>query len=836
MRRFLVTTAAVIATAQGTAHAQDQSAQPPVTTGDRTTVPSRESAGSSADAGARAAADVGPGGSADAGANPQDGLGDIVITAQHKVETAQRAAVAISVVSGADVTAAGITDARDLSKLVPALTIQNIGPSNTSFIRGVGNFSVSVTADPAVAFNYDGVYIGRQTATSGTFYDLDRVEVLKGPQGTLYGRNATAGVINVLPTQPKLGQLGGYVTGSYGNYNALNAEGALNVPLGRNAALRVSGTVTNRDGYLNDGTSDSKSQALRVQMKAKVSPDLTVRIAGDYTHLGGKGVGFTWVDRQIPVGGPVAGVLSQNFLIIPTGFSRSEGANSPASQAFFTSLGAGAGAGIAGRKRDPFPPLFQNSDFFGVNADIVYNMGSTSLTIIPAARWDHIRNRNGAGGFPIVNDQTDHQYSLEVRLAGKVSLFDYTLGGFYYDESNNLRSGSITFGSNYSAAAPTHQHVRSWAPFARLTANVAEHLRLVGGIRYTNDKKQLDAHAINITPGCTRSLALGGCPDLVLPTSVTSIDQLPFAVPSAPGTIPGPTPFSTVSRADTLFNVRVKNTKVTWRGAVEYDVAPASLLYASVETGFRSGGFNTLVGFETFQPEYITAFTAGSKNRFLNNRVQLNIEAFYWKYRNQQVSHPSLDRSVPPRPGSLTENIGRSTIKGVEVEGRFLLTRNTELSSTVAYLDARNKEFSFTIPAALGTLTGCPVAAAATPGFVTINCAGKPSYNAPKWAINLAAQQTIPLGAYNLVLGVDTQFKSKRYLGFEYQPQQLQNASWTTNAQISFGPADRQWSLSAFVRNIEGHRLLVAPFVFGGLSIAYTGAPRTYGVRGTVKF
>ncbi len=192
------------------------------------------------------------------------GLADIIVTAQRREETAQRAAVAMNVIGGTDVTNANVTQVATLSSLVPALTVQQIGGSTSVFIRGVGNFSAAVTSDPAVAFNYDGVYVGRINSTNGTFYDLARVEVLKGPQGTLYGRNATAGVINVIPTQPKPGEFSGYVTASYGNYNALAAEAAINIPVGENGAVRISGTITDRDGYLSDGVSDDKTHGVRV--------------------------------------------------------------------------------------------------------------------------------------------------------------------------------------------------------------------------------------------------------------------------------------------------------------------------------------------------------------------------------------------------------------------------------------------------------------------------------------------------------------------------------------------------------------------------------------------
>ena len=819
MRTFLLAGVAIAALAlPATAIAQDKSAQPPVDTDDKSTIESGETPGSSSDA------------SPDSQA--ASGLADIVVTAQRKVETAQRAAIAIDVVGGNDLAGNGITQINRLSELVPALTIQQIGPSTSSFIRGVGNFSVSINSDPAVAFNIDGVYVGRLTATSGTFYDLDRVEVLKGPQGTLYGRNATAGAINVIPTQPKLGEFSGYVTASYGNYNSIIAEGAINAPLGENGALRVSGTVTNRDGYLNDGTSDDKTQALRFQMKSELTPDLTVRVAADYTHLGGKGNGYTYINTHI------FNPVTSQFVVTPTNFARSEGLLSPLSQAFFQRLGAGVG-GTVRTTRNPFPQLFQNSNFYGAHADIIWDTGIGVLTVIPAMRFDKVRNLNPSGGFPILNDQRDFQYSLEARFAGAAGIVDYMVGAFYYNEEVRLRSASRTFGTNTNFTQPTVQTTESYAPFARVTANLTDALRLVGGVRYTQDSKNLTARTTTIAVACAIAPPTR-CPTAVLPgDAVLRPELLPFAIPAATGTIPGPVPGQLIIRSDLPpFDRSLKNEKVTYRAAVEFDVAPASLLYASLETGFRSGGLTTLVGFETYEPEFITAYTLGSKNRFFDNRVQLNIEAFYWKYRNQQVAHPGLDRGTPPRPGSITENIGNSVIKGVEVSGRVLVTPTTTLSADVQYLDTKSKSFSYQTPAALRPRTNCVTTAVAgsIPPLVNIDCSGLPSFNSPKWTMNLAARQTVPLGEYELAFGADTQYKTRRYMGFEYQPEQLQGSSWTSNANISFGPADSQWSISAFVRNIENNRLYGAPFAFANVLIAYTTPPRTYGARANVKF
>ena len=787
MRKFLMTTAATICLLPGAAAAQ-QTSQPPVTAGETTQTTAGE--------GSKSSSDVSP----EAQTLNSTGLGDIIVTAQRRSENVQKAAIAISVVGGADLINNGIKEPDRLNSLVPALTIANVGPSTTSFIRGVGNFSVAITSDPAVAFNYDGVYVGRLTATSTTFFDTDRVEVLKGPQGTLYGRNATAGAINILPTQPKLGEFSGYGIVQYGDYNALSIEGAVNVPVGENGAVRLSAIENDRDGYNRDGTSDDKSQGVRLQIKAALTPKLTARLSFDYEHLGGLGAGMTYLNSYAcSATTPTTPGETRNCVITPTGISRADGNFSPASQAFWTSLNSG----VVGRKNDPFQPSYQNSDYFGSNADIELQTGIGTLTVIPEVRFDTVRNRNVAGFSPIDNLQKDIQYGVEARLAGKLSLFDYTLGFLYYNEDANLKDGALVrgaaffLGQNENYADPTILDTQSYAPFLRLTAHLTSRLRLVGGVRYTHDDRQFDSRNITLTELCGSPPAspVGpACPTATLLQSTVYPEGQSFAIPTASGqTVPGPSAGTTVTRTDITFNNQLSFGRVTWRGAAEFDLAPASLLYASVETGFRSGGFNTAVGLETYQPEYITAYTVGTKNRFFDNRVQLNVEGFWWEYRNQQVAHATVDQLF--RPGSYPQNIGRSTIKGVEAEGRVLVTPTTQLSADVQYLHARNDSFTYQQPQFLGyPYTNCAV----TPvgANFNINCSGLPSYNSPTWTINLAGQQTVPIGDYKLVFTADTQYKTSRYTYFDYASEQLQPASWTTDAQVAFGPASGKWSVA----------------------------------------
>ncbi|WP_174291332.1 TonB-dependent receptor [Sphingomonas bacterium] len=777
-------------------------------------------------------------------ASAQSGLGDIIVTAQRQAENSQRAAVPLSVIDGSTLTSAGITQVDRLNELAPALSIEPTSSGNLIFVRGVGNFSTTAASDGAVAFNYDGVYIGRPTSTTGVFYDLQRVEVLKGPQGILYGRNATGGAINVLPVQPKIGELSGFATVSYGNYNTINAEGAINLPLGEHGAVRVSANTANHDGYFRDGTFDQKEYAFRVQMKAELTPDLTVRVAGDYAHDGGLGnsVNYYGVYARNPAVPLSATAVpgSNYYTFIPSGLSDAEGILSPASQAYRQTVTLGA----YGRKVDALQVApFQHNDFVGVNAEIALKMSAGTLTVVPQWRYAKLNYLSTAGSFAYANTETDEQYGVEARFAGKrISLFDYQLGLYYYGENDQPRP-SLTL-INLGSYSQAKYKTDSYAAFGRITANITNKLRLVGGLRYTKDDKTFNYASTSIVVSCVAVNAFGA-PNCPLAPSVplfTDPSTLPFRVPAAGGapipvfTGPGG-PNYVVIRSLTTFNNVKSNNRITYRGAAEFDLAPRSLLYASVESGYRSGGFSPAVGFESYDPEYITAYTVGLKNRFLNNRLQLNLEGFIWNYTNQQIAHNGLDLSG--RSASYVQNVGQSKIKGVEVEGRLLATPTTLVSTDVQYLHTRQERFAYLAGPGQPPLTGCAVtytAANASPYLV--DCAGFDSYNSPHWTVNVAGQQTLKLGDYQLVLGVDSQYKSRRNIGFAYLPQQTIRANYTTNAQVQFGPANERWAVAGYIRNIEDNRVELysttnptALFLAAGST-----APRTYGVRASAKF
>lgn len=783
-----------------------------------------------------------------------NGIEEIVVTAQRREESLQKAAIAIDAVSGDDLLQRGITSATALTKAVPALSLANHNGASTSiFIRGVGNITTSSWNDPAVTPSYDGVVLGRGGGVLGSsFYDLQRIEVLKGPQGILYGRNATGGAVNVIPARPEIGHTGGAANFSYGNYDAVDADANVNIGLSDVSALRLAGAYSGHDGYNRDGTDDAKRYSLRGQLLVEPTSDFSVRIGADVTHLGGKGVGGTYL-----------GSFSPDYTLIPSGFDTSEGFNTPAANAYRQTLIGAPGFGFY-RSLNAEPS--QDITYWGVNAEINWQTSIGKLTVIPAFR-ESIEHSvfNGPAFNSGINNEKVSQYSLEGRFSGKISTFDYVVGGFLYNEAINANN---EYNQEFVLPIQRYKHkTDSWAVFGQLTAHVSDRFRLIGGARYTQDKKSINGLINNFITFC------GGAPDGVAPELITPPGSFAQGCANADGLPRYPNFLNTTDTIDwlksngwisatatdqagyQLFNLtngvgQILKTynpvidsgtysRVTWKASVEFDVSPTSLLYATVETGYRAGGFQLTESKTSYKPEFITAYTIGSKNRFFDNRVQLNLEGFLWKYKDQQINYFTVDSS-----GTLissSENAGRSTIKGVDADLIVKPLRGTTLSAKVQYLDT-NYDNLHLYTASPRDNIGCPfVLTGGTAGGAPVkdfNCSGRPLLFSPKWTVNLGAEQVVALGqTLELVGNIDTAWRDDQWGAFEYLDFERISAYWTTDASLTLRKVGSGMSITGFVRNLENRRRNVAPQSSPlGIAVGHYNAPRTYGVRLSASF
>tara|TARA_R110000751_G_scaffold2018_8_gene9006 strand:+ start:364606 stop:367188 length:2583 start_codon:yes stop_codon:yes gene_type:complete len=812
------------------------------------------------------------------------GLNTIIVTAQRREETLQDAAIPINAATGADLARAGVADATTLNAVAPALYVTAGGGANAGyFVRGVGNFTNNGYTSPAVAFNVDGVYVGRPSSTIASFLDVAVVEVLKGPQGTLYGRNATGGAINVIPTKPIPGETSGYVSASYGNYDAVGVEGALNFALGDDGALRLAAAVNEHDGYNDDGTFDAKDLAFRGQFYAEPAEGFDIRFSVDYSTQKGVGPGtdvlgaYALVPPGVP-GRDDSPVPGWSFAPAPAGVAEPfTGLHTPEALAYLSTISTAPlfspFEGFAYPSRD--------DKYLGVNAELNFDLGGVDLVVIPAYRRSELDNIfNGPPFKAAINQDTAEQWSIEARLSGSTGPLDWILGTYYFDERVEGVNAFNQFGTVSNNAFDSRSD--SLAFFGRATFHVTDSLRLVGGLRHTDENRSIDAFAtatagvcledpIGRAPFCpqvptmpvglTLQDVLGGLNPALFPVpgrnpqtafDPSGVEGVGQVFPYGPLNVFAPEQFgpgalliitpNTIQRSDS-------DSELTYRAAIEFDVTPDNLVYASFENGFRAGGFNLARGRETYDPEFIDAFTIGTKNRFFNDRVELNAELFYWKYDGQQLAALGVD--IDGNNAFYTRNVGKSSIKGVDVDFQFLATETTRIRGGVQYLDAKYDEYSFEQvdlaeagdpPNFLRPVTACettqqPIDPATGKGSYIVDCSGKQALNSPKWSANAGVEQTVELGGVKLVGTFDGRYRGSREVGFNYIPQSRVGSDLTLDASLTLSELYDQWSITAFVRNLTDEAVPTTTQLGSGniVGVNYQ-PPRTYGVRARFNF
>jgi iron complex outermembrane receptor protein len=737
---------------------------------------------------------------------PEGGLSEIIVTSERRAESLQRTALAVSAIGGDELINAGVSEATGLSKLVPALQVQPTGGSGTSFyLRGVGTQSGNSFAENAVAFNFNGVYVGRPTAPAGTFYDLQRVEVVKGPQGTLYGRNATGGAINVLPARPVLGEFSGNVTLEYGNYDNMRGTGALNIGLGENAALRFATQIVDRDGYLSDGYDDENGKAFRASLLLEPSSDWSMLLVADYFDQGGKGPGnvliptdtFAAPDPSDRIGGsdPIAQAAA------------AEAARPLPGNPFCGGPGNLVNSGCV---RLPQGDGFLDNTFWGISATIEGNLGFGTLTVQPAYRRTDTNFRTYLPGFLGEISDTAEQMSLEVRLASNADqAFRYVIGGFYYSEDQAAQN-FFSQGDLSTQRFHPNLNTESIAAFGQFTYDLTDTFRLVAGGRYTKeDKSQF-----------TQS-ASGGRPGPINP---------PLGAP---------------------FSGELSFEKFTWKAGVEWDAGPASLVYANVATGFKTGGFFVANPPDnTFAPEKLTAYTLGTKNRFFDNKLQVNLEAFYWDYTDQQVTFVGGIRTANGTfaNGGVTVNAGKSRIYGAELELAYQVFDNGRFTANVQYLNGKYDELLTAVFSGPGNPvpTGCTVLGSrlANPGvnnarFFDTDCSGKPTVQSPEWTANLGYEHSFDLGGdLELVAAARTNISSSYFLNVNFLDREKQGSFMTSDLLLTLEGPDDRWSISGYVNNVEDETIFARAGNRPILNVSYATlrAPRTYGARVSFRF
>lgn len=544
---------------------------------------------------------------------PADQLQDIIVTANRVESSAQKTATALTVYSGADLAAAGVTNVTNLQRIDPSVNIVSSTGAAYVAIRGIASTDVTEIGDPSVPIARDGFFTNRSFSIATSIYDLQRVEVLKGPQGTLFGRNSTGGLISLITRRPGK-DLGGNFSLEAGNYKTVNAEAGIDIPLASWAQLRLSGVARRHDGYrelLGVGGRGDDDQTTSGRVTLAVQPFAGFDGMIQYQHDDINNVGDVAAIRPIAT-------------ILPASFDEKQFVN--------------------------YAPTFNRINGNRIRWEFSYDRLPLGLTLTYAGgydsqQWRHALDASGNAANPVNFRQAENPdtWNHEVRLATPQGrAFSAQVGYFHFDESNSLDSGLLQLSGQYAGQYLVrfryNTKTSSDAVFGQASLRVTDTLKLTAGARYTWDKKDRTG---------TSQLR---CDIAHIPAFLYPIIGCLGNPPILPG----------------LGNGTLRQQRPTFLGGIDWTPTDRNLVYAKYSSGYKSGGFNSNGSAPSvdYGPENVYSWEIGTKNRFADRKLQLNADIFYQNYKGYQASQASPVVSS----GSGVFNIGSAKIYGAEAQ------------------------------------------------------------------------------------------------------------------------------------------------------------------------
>lgn len=711
-----------------------------------------------------------------------ESLEEVVVTAENRSVSAQRVPISLELVTGKTIQKQGVTDLLQLQNIAPSLNIVTNTIFNQINLRGVGsNDGSNEMSDQAVTVGIDGEYLNRPVALNAAMFDLDRVEVLKGPQGTLYGRNATAGAVNIIakkPTQNREVEFGA----NMGNYKTMKLNGAVNFPLGKIAAIRVAGLLSKHDGYRDGGEKVGRIDngnfwAARAGLDINPTKNLNIYIAGEMNKT----------DQQAPA---QYGVALGNI----------EAIKNTVPKTWTTTLPNDFPVATAG---------FMKIDQQAIRGKLSYNFGKAQLTYSGGIRKADMSGYQPLNGFvpetfSFYNDLSYNTQSHELRLNGESAKLNWQIGGFYGKENQDVRRGLFlpsaagAFGGQIPFLNFFFRDVisTSAAVFGQATYSINEKLGFTLGLRNTSDKKTRSGADLASAPFGPPTIVRFFYPNV--PTSPTQAGMKP------------------------LTGVMLENSwnQTTWTAGIEYKTDANKMLFAKVSKGYKAGGFDN-VG--EYDPESLIAYEVGTKNKLVGNKLKLNASLFHYQYTNQQVS-VFINTAV----GGGIKNAGESSITGLDIETEYVISKNDRIRLTANYLDAKFKTLKIFTNITVG-------GAAATEQILD----GNRPVQAPKITFSGRYDHDFKVGKGTLNAGIQTLFKSDYYL----QPYNLamdkQEAYIKTDINLTYTTGNDKFDVGLYAQNLEDNRIKTYASVNGGTINIYNwifGSPRLMGVQANVRF
>ncbi|HMS19483.1 TonB-dependent receptor [uncultured Sphingorhabdus sp.] len=719
------------------------------------------------------------------------GLEEIVVTAQKREQNMQSVPVAVTALGAEAIENARIADFSDLTRAAPSLTITQTtsSPNNAIVLRGIGTFAFSIGVEPSVAVIIDDMPVVQQAQAFDNLADLQRIEVLKGPQGTLFGKSSSAGVVNIVTNDPDNDFMGN-ISATAATDGDVRLEGVVSIPVGEGAGVRLTGFYHNYPGNIHNLTSnthlnDQENYGVRAKFKSELTDTLTFTLTGAYskaeqdgtaTSLRGIfGTGTPSVFGAVPLIPTLVGITPG------TGNYRSRvdalgaTANTTKSVAGKFNLDLGFANLISVTAYQDWKFNFQN-DFDGTDANVLGALtGGTANGGIAQAGPYHSTN-----------------LSQELRLVSSGNdALKYVVGAFYSDAETDraFLRGPVVARANWEATNGS----KSLGLFAQLDYTLPTETTISAGVRYNREKI---------------SVAF----DNLLGTTANAC---------APNTL--------ACRGSNTDSV------ITWKGSISQQVAPDVMVFGSIARGYKGfaydivTGFNParidaslngtgpgLVGVGPIQPEKSDSYELGIKSRFLDNRVQLNVIGFYTDYDNFQAQSAILV-GTPPAPQFVLNNVGKLRTKGVEVELQAKPTDWLRLDAGATYTDATMTSFpnaqgyagqtgaiwNGTASALQGNCTSAPAATAVAPRTLCSfqDRSGAQLPNSPKFKWNVGATADFALmGDATGTLILNYQHQSKVSFDLLGNPLLEQPAYGVFNG--SFGVQFANIKVTAFVNNL----------------------------------
>ena len=674
---------------------------------------------------------------------PANQLAMITVTATRVATPEQLAPVAISVYTGGQLETAGVYNLTSLQSIDPSINITQGTGEPYIAIRGVTSSNTTEVGNPAVSLAQNGFFVNRAYDIDAAFYDVQRIEVLKGPQGTLFGRNSTAGVINIIDVKPQK-TFGGYLNLQGGDYSLFGAEGAINLPIASHLFARVSGLFRSRAGYLhvtgpglNYWGDDDRSASGRAQILWEPTENFSLLLGYQIDHLGGYGD----VQVSTPLGTAFNPALIANGI---TNYAPSA-----------LSLAAHRTTWVATLRNLP------------LDAKLVYNGG------IDVEQYHHASDVSTPPTPPslvptvaqfIQNEHPttwNHQLLLSVPIDSRVHLI---LGGFYFSERNTPVDSFQLEESGQYAGQDLIQfdysvNTVSKAAFGQVAYNVTRSIQLTGGARYTHESiarygaNYLRCDIAGVPPFLYGALGCVGVP--------------PLNVTSATGS--------------------VAESKPTYHLGMQWNITKRNMVYVKYDTGFKSGGFNVNPGAPTvpYGPETVESYELGSKNTLFEQRAIIDADIFDERYLGYQANVPTP--LISPSSSGI-ENFGTAHMIGAELSLEAIIAERTLFDLGATYLHDR---FGGNLPPVVGPLN--------TP----VNVSGNQLPNAPALVATANLSHKFKFDAYTLTVRLDAKFSSKFYFDLYNLPITSSPSYARGDALLAFGPKAGDWKVRFSVHNIS---------------------------------